>query len=83
MLEDQLLLFGCTLILFHALAKLQLTGCCPFDLEMCCSWSWNQLISKVLPVRDKSDEEEPEPAGWKTSEPREFVGVGAVFCGCL
>lgn len=54
-------------------------GCCPFDLEMCGFWSGNQLISNVLSVRDKSDEEEPEPVGWKTSEPREFVGVAAVF----
>lgn len=40
---------------------------------------WNQLISNVLPVRDKSDEEELEPAGWKTSELRELVGVGCSF----
>lgn len=44
-----------------------------------CIRRWNQLISNVLPVRDKSDEEELEPAGWKTSELRELVGVGCSF----
>lgn len=48
----------------------------PFDLGI---RSWNRLICNVLPARDKSDEEESEPAGWKTSERRELVGVGAVW----
>lgn len=51
----------------------------PFDLGECGIRSWNRLISNVLPVRDKSDEEELEPAGWKTSEQIELMGVGAVW----
>lgn len=51
----------------------------PFDLEKCGFQRWNHFISNVLPESDKSDEEELEPAGWKTSEPGKFVGVVAVL----
>eukprot|EP00064_Thunnus_orientalis_P013491 superscaffoldBa00002203_g13530 len=51
----------------------------PFDLEKCGFQRWNQIISNVLPECDKSDEEDSKPAGWKTSEPGKFVGVGAAL----
>lgn len=76
-------LFGHTLILFHIVAswlpKLYLICRYPFDLQKCVFQRWNQIISNVLPECDKSDKEELEPAGWKTSEPGKFVGVGAVL----
>lgn len=51
----------------------------PFDQERCGFQRWNQIISNVLPKRDKNDEEELDPAGWNTSEPGKFVGVGTVL----
>lgn len=45
-----------------------------FDLQGC-----NHSISNVIPECDKSDEEESQPSGWKTSEPGKSVGVGAAL----
>lgn len=80
-------MLGYAVILFHIvasrLAKLYLMCRYPFDLEKCGFQRWNQIISNLLPERDKADEEELEPAGWKTSEPGKFVGVGGVLSPTL
>lgn len=81
--EARTLLFGHAVILFHVVVAPKWNPTCrnPFDPETCGFQRWSQIISNVLPERDKSDK--GGAGGWKNIWARENVWGLVQLCPSL